>query len=82
MAVTVREIGQSLMERFQLRLIAGDQGVDHVVTWVHLMEDTSVLDFFWGNEMVVTSCYTLHELEDLMRALDILDKSDRSHVVL
>ena len=73
MAVSVKELQNELGERFQLRLLAGQKGLNAIVTWVHMMEDTNVVDFFWGNEMVVTSGYQIRSEEDLLNLLKVLE---------
>lgn len=72
MAITVNEMMAQLAERYQLQLQAGGSDLNYVVTWVHMMEDASVADFFWGNEMIVTSGYAAGEagLLELLRTLD------------
>ena len=55
MAISVRELIANNEKAFHLKLIAGADALDYKCTWVHMMEDSNVSSFFWGNEMVVTS---------------------------
>lgn len=82
MAVSVKNIKDDLGDKFQLRLIAGEAGLDAIVTWVHMLEDTSVVDFFWGNEIIVTSGYVAHEEEDMMHLFEILNEKRCAAVVI
>lgn len=69
MALTTKELIDRTMDQYGLRLLAGETEMDHVVTWVHMVEDTSVAEFFWGNELVVTCGYTAHDTPRLLRFL-------------
>ncbi len=67
MAVTVNALMEELKETYQLTWMAGKENGEHVVTWVHLMEDASVAELFIGNELVVTSGYGARDEEALLR---------------
>lgn len=72
MALTVRELINQTREKYQLKLLAGGDALDFVVTWVHMTEDTSVAEFFWGNEIVVTSGYAAKNEAGLLHFIDVL----------
>lgn len=74
MALTLREMIELTREQFHLQLLAGEQDLEHVVTWVHMMEYTHVTEFFWGNEVVVTGGYALQREEDMIQLIDTLEK--------
>ena len=82
MAKTVRNLYEDLGDQFQLRLIAGDDSLDHVVSWVHMLEDARVTEFFWGNEMVVTSGYGADSAEKLLALLQNIGGHRCAGVVL
>lgn len=73
MALTLRELFNETQERFHLKCLAADDAMDHVVTWVHLVEDDSMIDFFWGNELLVTSGCLVRSTEDLLHLVHRLD---------
>lgn len=73
MALTLKEMIDLTRKQYRLHLLAGRQHLDHVVTWVHMLEFTSVTEFFWGNELVVTSGYALQKEEDMFRLIDTLE---------
>ncbi len=74
MALTLREMVELTQEQFHLQLLAGSGDLDHIVTWVHMMEYTNVTEFFWGNEVVVTGGYALQKEEDMFRLIDTLEE--------
>lgn len=73
MALTLRELYTEMEERFHLTCLVTSDSMDHVVSWAHLVEDTSMVDFFWGNELLVTSGYSARTAEGLNRLVDALD---------
>lgn len=42
-------------KQYKLSLLAGGDGVDVPVNWVHLVEDAAVAPYFWGGELIVTT---------------------------
>jgi hypothetical protein len=38
-----------------MKLIAGNGGMDNIVRWIHMVEDSEVPDFLHGNELVFTT---------------------------
>lgn len=75
MALTLRELIDLTKKQYHLKLLAGKDELEHVVTWVHMMEDTTITEFFWGNELVVIGGYSLKTDEDIFRLIDKLDES-------
>lgn len=72
MALTTRELFERTRHKFHLQVLAGHDYLDHVVTWVHMTEYASIAEFFWGNEMVVTSGYAARDEASLLRLVDML----------
>lgn len=82
MALTVRELIERTREKYRLRLLAGKGDLDFVVTWVHMTEDTNVAEFFWGNELVVTSGYAAQNEDRLRRLVDTMVERDSTGIVI
>lgn len=82
MALTVRELISQTQEKYQLKLLTGEDSLDFVVTWVHMTEDTSVAEFFWGNEIVVTSGYAAKNEAGLLRFIDVLLERRSAGIVI
>lgn len=36
----------------KIRLIAGSGGLDHIITWVYINQDSSISDWIHGGELV------------------------------
>ncbi len=82
MAITVNTLLEEMREYFHLSYLTGEENGEHVVTWVHLTEDSSVADLFTGNELVVTSGYAAREEEALLRFIDEIAKKDIAGLVI
>lgn len=81
MALTIKELLEQTKEKYHLKLLCGEDGLDYVVTWVHMTVDASVAEFFWGNEIIVTSGYSTQTEEEMIRFLDIMIEHNSAGVV-
>lgn len=82
MALTVRELLEQTRGKYHLNLLAGKDDLDYTVTWVHMMEDTSAAEFFWGNELVVTSGYAAHTAGELCAFADVMASKNCAGIVI
>ncbi len=82
MAITVNTLMEELKEDYHLKYITGEENGEHVVTWVHLMEDASVAELFVGNELVVTSGYAAREESTLLRFIDEINQKQIAGLVI
>ncbi len=55
MAITVRKLFKNATILYQMKLIAGKQGLDRLVQWVHIIEDEDVSKFLHGQELIFTA---------------------------
>ena len=55
MAIRFWEIFEETRGRYQLRLLAGKRGMDSVISWVHMVEDETIISRFSGTELAVTT---------------------------
>ena len=55
MAVTVRQLFKNAEQLYRAKLIAGEEGLDNLVEWVHIVEDSEVGLFLHGGELVFTT---------------------------
>jgi hypothetical protein len=42
-------------KKYEMKLIAGRDGMDNIVRWIHMVEDSEVPDFLHGNELIFTT---------------------------
>lgn len=70
MRVTCRSI-LSLPYANQLKLLAGKDGMDNVISWVYCMEDPHYVDWLKGGELVLITGLVTKERENML--LDMID---------
>ena len=56
MAVRFWEIYEAVKTKYKLRILAGRNGMDNVIGWVHMLEDETIVSRFVGEELAVTTC--------------------------
>ncbi len=82
MAITLRELYNETHDRFQISCLACEDKMDHVVSWVHMVELSNLVSFFWGNELVVSSCYTSRTTEEMLNLVNTLDMKNCTGLVI
>ncbi|MDE6951670.1 MAG: PucR family transcriptional regulator ligand-binding domain-containing protein [Lachnospiraceae bacterium] len=55
MGFTIQDMMITSEERYRMRYLAGKDGWSNSISWVHLIEDTKIIQNFWGKELVVTT---------------------------
>ncbi len=55
MAVNVAKLFKNATMLYNMKLVAGRNGLDNLVTWVHIIEDDDVSKFLHGEELVFTA---------------------------
>lgn len=55
MAVRFWELYEETKEQFKLKIAAGKTGMDTVVSWVHMLEDETIVSRFHGEELAITT---------------------------
>ena len=68
MSVLLRRLCRNTKKDFRINLIAGANGLDNMVDWVHIIEDKDVAQFLHGHELVLTTGIgNLNNAEELLR---------------
>lgn len=60
MAITIRMITK-LVEHLDMKLVAGENGLDIEVTWTHMVDSDIISVFLQGQELVFTTGIGLNE---------------------
>lgn len=55
MAYPLHYFIQKTSHRYQLKQLAGEKGLEQMISWVYLMEDIQNTDFLRGGELVITT---------------------------
>ena len=55
MGFTIEDMMILSREQYSMRLVAGNNGWANSINWIHLVEDTTIIQNFWGRELAVTT---------------------------
>lgn len=55
MSISLMQICKNAESKYNMKLVAGRDGMENMVRWVHMVEDSEVPDFLHGNELVFTT---------------------------
>lgn len=55
MGFTIEDALIQNQELYQLKLLAGHGGCSNAMSWVHMIEDTTIIQQLWGKELAVTT---------------------------
>lgn len=66
MALTLSQLCVNVEKTYQMKLIAGEDGMDNVVRWVHIIEDVEVSHFIDGQELIFTTGIAQHGVNWLL----------------
>ena len=82
MSIMLRQLCSDAETKYNLRLVAGREGMDNTVRWVHMVEDRQVPDFLHGNELVFTTGIGHVGMDPLLEFVKRLKKHNASGVVV
>ena len=72
MGFTIEDMMLLSKERYKMEMIAGRNGWSNSISWVHLLEDTTIIQHFWGKELAVTTGLGFRTTEKLIELLQDL----------
>lgn len=55
MGFTIEDALIQNRKQYQLKLLAGHGGCSNAMSWVHMIEDTTIIQQLWGKELAVTT---------------------------
>ncbi|SCP99613.1 PucR family transcriptional regulator [Anaerobium acetethylicum] len=82
MATYLRELWNIGKEKFNLRLLEGEDGMDSEVTWIQQLEEPASADLLHGGELVMTTGIGSPKDDSLMLFVQNLVRCDASGVVI
>ena len=80
MAIRFWEIYEETHKFFRLRILAGKGGMDHVVGWVHMLEDETIVSRFSGQELAVTTGMKAQEKDWLLHLVQAMKHADSTGI--
>lgn len=82
MAIRFWEIYEETHKFFRLRILAGKGGMDHVVGWVHMLEDETIISRFSGQELAVTTGMKANEKDWLLHLVMAMKQADSTGIII
>jgi len=73
MGFTIEDMMLIAQDRYEMKLVAGENGWANSISWLMMVEDLTIISNFRGKELAVTTCLgfdTEEKLIDLIFALD------------
>lgn len=67
MALAVSKLYSNSGALYQMKLLAGNKGLNNLVEWVHIVEDEQVSSFLHGHELIFIAGYMCSDNEWLIR---------------
>ena len=82
MSFTIEDMMLTSEKRYEMKFLAGKIGWANSISWVHLLEDTTIIQNFWGKEVAVTTGLGFPEKEDWMRLARKLNRYHASGLII
>ena len=82
MSFTIEDMMLTSEKRYEMKFLAGKNGWANSISWVHLLEDTTIIQNFWGKEVAVTTGLGFPEKEDWMCLARKLNRYHASGLII
>ncbi len=82
MGFTIQDMMLISQEQYKMQFIAGSRGWSNSVSWVHMVEDTMIIQYFWGKELAVTTGLGFDTTEKLQKLIEHLIQRHASGLVI
>lgn len=82
MAIRFWEIYEETKDRFHLQIVAGKAGMDTVVSWVHMLEDETIVSRFHGEELAITTGMKAGQPNWLMNLVQEMEHDDCAGIII
>lgn len=74
MGFTIEDALVETGEQYCLKLLSGEKGCGNSISWVHMIEDTTIIQQLWGKELVVTTGLGFQTHDSLLHFVKTLVK--------
>ncbi|ROR23987.1 DNA-binding PucR family transcriptional regulator [Mobilisporobacter senegalensis] len=82
MAVRFWELYEETKEQFRLKIAAGKAGMDTVVSWVHMLEDETIVSRFHGEELAITTGMKADQPGWLLKLVQEMAKDECAGIII
>ena len=81
MSITLREIVKQV-KHLEMKLVAGEAGLDREVLWTHMVDSDTISDFLQGQELTFTTGIGISEKLPLLRLVQEVYRNGASGIVI
>ena len=82
MSFTIEDMILTGEKKYEMKFLAGQNGWANSISWVHLLEDTTIIQNFWGKELAVTTGLGFPQKEDWMNLARKLNRYHASGLII
>ena len=82
MSFTIEDMILTAENRYEMKSLAGQNDWANSISWVHLLEDTTIIQNFWGKELAVTTGLGFPQKEDWMNLARLLNRYHASGLII
>ena len=82
MSISIRDVLSEDSARYRVKLLAGKRGDQRSISWVHVIEDSTIIQNFWGNELAVTLGIGFPTADALIHIIELLIKKRCSGLII
>lgn len=82
MGFTIQDMMLISQEQYKMQFIAGNRGWSNSISWVHMVEDTVIIQYFWGKELAVTTGLGFDTTEKLQKLIEDLIQRHASGLII
>jgi len=82
MAIRFWEIYEETKDQFRLKIAAGKAGMDTVVSWVHMLEDETIVSRFHGEELAITTGMKADQPNWLLMLVQEMAKGECAGIII
>lgn len=82
MGFTIQDMMLISQEQYRMQFIAGKQGWSNSISWVHMVEDTVIIQYFWGKELAVTTGLGFDTTEKLQKLIEELIRKHAAGLII
>lgn len=82
MAIRFWEIYNETKEKYNLRILAGKNGMDNVIGWVHMLEDETIISRFGGEELAITTGMKSNEEGWLLHLVTAMKEAECTGIIV
>lgn len=82
MGFTVEDMLIIARDKYKMELVAGQNGWANSISWLLMVEDTTIMENFKGKELAVTMGAGFRTEQDLLSLVEILDRHHAAGLVI